>query len=745
MLRKIFVYLTIFSLTLAAPLSAAAGYFDPNDIFTDKELFDANALSRTAIQQFLESKNSVLKNLTAMVEGAPKLVSEMIYEIGKQYGISQKFLLAKLQHEQGLIEKQTATQNMLDWATGYSCIIGQRCNEKYRGIYNQLDAAAATQQIYTEKSKNNYNYFGYQLGRESTTKDGKKVKPVNQATINLYIYDPYYGGASGDVKYGANYWFWRVWNRYFTERSFPDGAVVRENESGNYYLIENNQRRLFAAEDIYLKDYRPEDAIPASAERLSYYTAAANVEFPNNTIVKSTDSGLTYLLSDNVKRRIAGSNALALLGYHLADTAPLAPPVLSEEKLALYAEGEPVTEQSVYPLGLLAQNESNGIFLIKDNKRYPLLDEAVWQINFKGQAPLKLSNAAINQYAPGEAVKLRDGALVKAVDGKFYIISEEKKHAFTNIEVARRTYGEAAVNSAPLASAGTLALHENGDPIDFIDASVSDPAVYVSYAEQVAQAATEAQSSNYLASYNTFQVPGSFLAGSNATGTVNVSFRNRGNTLWEPGKVRLKIIDENSDASSLAAANTAPLTLAVGPDQIAEFSLPITAPANPGLLRAWFMLEYQTAQGIYVEMRGGMLQKDITVTSPISAAVVKHNIPAKISQRQRPITVTVTLKNTGQKAIWTAKRAAFMVSDENGNPSPFYDKTDWIDKTTVGVPYNKAKIKPNDTGIVKFRLSPRPAPLGTHTLRFNMELRDIKETVYLSNQNFWEQTITVTK
>ena len=182
-MRKILFIIIILNI-ITSPLTVQARFFDPDDIFTDAELFDSSSLSRTAAQQFLEAKNSVLKNVTAIVEGVPKLVSEMIYEIGKKYGVSQKFLLAKLQHEQGLIEKETASQNAIDWATGYSCY-NKRCNEKYRGIYAQLDAAADTQRIYAERT-----YFSYSVGKETKTTDGFKVKPANQATANLYIYTP---------------------------------------------------------------------------------------------------------------------------------------------------------------------------------------------------------------------------------------------------------------------------------------------------------------------------------------------------------------------------------------------------------------------------------------------------------------------------------------------------------------------------------------------------------------------------
>ncbi|MBI4122522.1 MAG: hypothetical protein HY462_00825, partial [Parcubacteria group bacterium] len=306
----------IIAMMVLAPVTAQARYFDANDIFTDAELFDSNALSRTAIQQFLEAKNSVLARTTDMVNGVPKLVSEMMYEIGKQYGISQKFLLAKLQQEQGLIDKSEASQNALDWATGYSCF-NNRCNEKYRGIYKQLDAAADTQRIYAQRT-----YFDYAVGRETKTKDGYTVKPANQATANLYIYTPYHGSLVG---IGGNFFFSRVWNKYFTERIYPDGAVLYDSVAGEYWKIEKNKRRKFATQSLFLADYKPEDAITVSSQQLSYYAVSDPIIIANNAVVTAEGVGIMYLLSDGLKHRLVGDAALAALGYHLADTAPITP------------------------------------------------------------------------------------------------------------------------------------------------------------------------------------------------------------------------------------------------------------------------------------------------------------------------------------------------------------------------------------------------------------------------------------
>ena len=735
---KILILMLLTSI-LSVPTMVQARFFDANDIFTDKELFDSNALSRTAIQRFLESKNSVLANTTAVVSGVPKLVSEMIYEIGKEYGISQKFLLAKLQQEQGLIEKTEASQKKLDWATGYSCF-SNRCNDKYRGIYNQLDAAADTQKIYVEKGKSS-GYFGYELGKESKTKDGKLVKPKNQATTNLYIYTPYQGS---DVGIGGNYFFWRVWNQYFTERPYPDGALLKNQNTATYWKIEENKRRKFSVPEIYLKDYQDSDAILVSHGRLSYYEMGDQIEFSNNTLVKDEKSNLMYLLSDGLKHRLVGTGALASLGYRLADTELVSPITLLNGQLDPYPEGEPITENSEYPYGILVTHGTGAIFLLKNGIKFPILDEAVWQENYNREAPLEVSSAILNKYIVGDPIKLNDGAIVKSREGKFYAISNQEKHRITSLEIIRRIYGDAVANNIAEVSDATLALHDDSDRIDYIDDTIQDPSNYVSYAQRNGQAPSSPSAvakPTYLTLFDTVDVRENIIAG--APTSITIKFRNRGSANWSAGKIYLKLIDEDNSTSSFLENNRVALSSNVANSQIASFSFDITAPLQARVIKEWFILEYEDESGSILEMRGGLVAKEISVMSGISAQILEHNLPIAVRNKWTPIDIEMKIKNTSTEQIWSSNRSAVMVHNQNQENSPFYDRYDWIDKEVVGVPLNKSKIKPGEEGVLKFTLDPRGVKSGTYKLVFSMELRDVEEQVYLNGRSTWEREIRV--
>jgi len=726
----------LIALFFASVAPAQARFYDGNDILTDAELFDGNALSRTAIQQFLEAKGSVLARTTDMVNGVPKLVSEMVYEIGKEYGISQKFLLTKLQQEQGLIDKASATVSQLDWATGYSCF-NNRCNEKYRGIYKQLDAAADTQRIYAERT-----YFDYAVGKTTATKDGYQVTPANQATANLYIYTPYHGSLAG---IGGNFFFSRVWNQYFTERVYPDGALLRDSATNEYWKIDNNKRRKFASAAVYLADHALDDAIDVSPERLGYYAIGEPIVVANNAVVTAEGGGIMYVLSDGLKHRLVGSRALASLGYHLADTEPVTPVVVSKAALDALEEGEPVTEQSIYPKGILLKSDGPELFYVKHGVRRPVLDDAVWQENFNRQEPAYVSQATFLSYPPGDPLALAEGSVVKSKDNTYYVISNGKKKRIASEDIVRRTYGAAKLASVPLATDQTLALTPVGDSIEYIDDTVPDPMNYVPYAERVAQASAvqpaPVSAPSYLSLYDSIGVPDTLEAGSSVP--VRVSFRNRGSAVWNAGSVYLKLIDENSSASSLIADNRIPLVGTTSQNQIAEFSFTVIAPLYGGDIKEWYILEYTDASGIIVEMPGGLVGKNVSIMSGVSAQIAAHNIPVAVRNKWKPIPITLELKNTSTDEVWTSRRAAVSLASENGTESPFYDRNDWIDKAIVGVPLNKSRILPGETGIVKFTLDPRTSKPGTYKLVFSIELRDAQETVYINGRQTWERMIRV--
>ena len=154
-------------------------------MISDRAYIDTNAMSRNQIQSFLDSKQSVLSR---PVNG--KYPADMIYEAAHKYGISPKVLLARLQTEQSLVTKKTATQKQLDWALGCGAYDGGNWNTKYQGLEKQIEYGAKTM-------RNHYNIGLSKLAHQESIPmkiDGETIKIKNAATYAQYMYTPHKHG-----------------------------------------------------------------------------------------------------------------------------------------------------------------------------------------------------------------------------------------------------------------------------------------------------------------------------------------------------------------------------------------------------------------------------------------------------------------------------------------------------------------------------------------------------------------------
>ena len=475
----------IFLLCLAqitlAPLTAFAWTFDPNNILSDAELRDKNSLSKTAIQVFFEREGSVLKNFQESINGALKSASQIIWEVSQIHNISPKFLLTTVEKEKGLIQKTQATDKDTDWATGYSCF-NNTCNEKYRGFFNQVESTAITQNIYFDKSQT----FQFKPTQPAKTKDGYTVTPKNQATANLYIYTPYIGYApdygypnieNGAGKFGANYLFWQIWTRYFSDKKIPNGFTVKNNDS--FWLIENGKKRKFSSKDIFLKDYKESETIFVNQKMLDAFEDGPIIQFVNNTLVRSYANNQVYLLIDGAKRPIIDNAALALLkDFRLAITSAEEVPVIETEKLDSYTLGTPIDANSKYPQGKLFKNPSGQIVFVQNGFQYSV-DNTVWQINFNSAPAEPTTSSDLSAYITGSPLKIKNGVIVKNSQGFFYLISDGEKIKIKNPEIGPRIFGEELLQSAIVVPDSILSLHEDSLNISFADDTIVDPIISV--------------------------------------------------------------------------------------------------------------------------------------------------------------------------------------------------------------------------------------------------------------------------
>ncbi len=733
--------LVVFVISAFSPaLPAKARVFNPHNIITDQDLMAKNSLSKTAIQVFLERENSVLARYSQIIDGRTLKAAEMIWEIGQKHNISPKYLLATLEKEQSLISKTTATEKALDWATGYSCFAGG-CKEKYRGFYNQVEAAAETQQIYIQKA----GQFAFRVGVTTKTFDGFAVTPANNATANFYIYTPYVGYAPElgvTSPYGGNKLFWRIWNRYFTDQKFLDGQVI--TDGGNYWLIKNNEKRRFASRDIFLADYQPADATLAAQTIINSYPDGPIIHYSGNTLVKSAASGQIFYIAGGSKHALLDNTALAALSDVRLAVADNEIRSVSEDSLAAYALGSNITGYSVYPQGKLFRDENGVIWQVQDGMKHQV-DPLVAQNRFGGKLIEPAASAQLLQYTTGGPLLFKDGTFVN-YNGSYYIISNGERMKIVDSGVFNRVFGSERMAGAFKVSQALLDIHAAGEMIDYIDDTIADPAGTATAANSQLSPVITGGLAAELDSLS----PEGIIINSGEVSNIAVKIKNIGTALWQPGTVWLKVTDLDGNNLYATPEKINFAENSVGSSQLATFNVSLTGPNDTGVKVVKLALIandrefFSQLKFAIIKAGTGGSPASISVEKKIpgGAEVVSETIPDSINGTSKPLAVTVKLKNTGT-TTWLSRRTALEIYNADGTSSYFYDPNDWIRKEVAAVPINLSQIKPGQTGTFNFTLDPRGIKLNTYSLVIQLKQLDIGRQVLINGEKSWVQKITI--
>ncbi|MBI1961469.1 MAG: hypothetical protein HYS45_02080 [Parcubacteria group bacterium] len=449
--------LSPFDGVLAAP-------FNPNFIISDTELEDSDSLSQDAIQRFLEQKGSFLADFTEVVNGTRKNASQIIFEESQLYRVSPKVILAMLQKEQSLITSASPSQDQLNWATGFgicdSCSKNDPTLAPFRGFYNQVS-------LFAEKVRVNYlrdlkslgkTLTGWGPSRAKTTLDGYEVTPANNATAVLYTYNPWRGSDAG---IGANFNFWRIWQRYFV-RDYPDGTLLQGEGEAGVWLLQNGKRRPFLTRTALYSRYHPDRIIPVSKNELEKYEIGAPIKFANYSLLRSP-KGTVYLLVDDTIRGIASREVFRTIGFNPEEVVQV-----TEDDLALYAKGENITLASAYPTGALLQDKKTGaVFWVQDGEKQGIIDRTILANNFKNVRPSPVHSDELVKYPYIGRLKLADGTTITSPESSaVYVISDGLRRPVISGEAFEKLgFNWDDVVEVPQS---VVDLHPLGDPLDLI-------------------------------------------------------------------------------------------------------------------------------------------------------------------------------------------------------------------------------------------------------------------------------------
>ncbi len=441
---------------LSWPISAIAqSKFDPTYILLDQDILDYQSLTLEQIEKFLQDKNSPLLSYTDPITNWSAL--KIIYYASQTYQINPKYLLVLLQKEQGLIESNNTTDKRFDWATGYAlcdtCSMDDPLLLKYKGFFNQVIWAA---KIIREKYlpaliSTGKTPFGFGPGIAKRV-DGKTVVPANKATAILYTYTPHLEG---------NELLWYLWNKYFS-RIYPDGSLLNVEGKREVWLIKDGERHKFSSRAVYLSYYPNFDRVlTVSLRELQKYPEGSPIKFTVYSFLKSP-SGTVYILMPNgIIRGFASKKALKQIGINPEEIINV-----SWEDLAAYKEGQPITEESIYPLGQLIQDKkSGGVYWVQDNIKHPIFSREILKANFGSRkVTKKMTTQELEKFPTGDPLLFKDGDLVRSqTNPTVYVISNSKRRPILT-EDAFQELGYESKNII-VTTDGAINAHELGEAI----------------------------------------------------------------------------------------------------------------------------------------------------------------------------------------------------------------------------------------------------------------------------------------
>ncbi|WEV74974.1 hemagglutinin [Bifidobacterium sp. ESL0800] len=187
--------------------------FDPGNIISDAQFFNADAMSQAEVQAFIirhgpnctsanclpvktfDTSDIAADSLCKAYKGAKgESASAIIYKSSQACGVSEKVLLTVMQKEQHLIGTANPTDFQYKAAMGLSCPDDADCDPRYAGFFNQVYGAAKRFKYY-QAHESQYGYhagtLNYVQYHPNKSCGGSEVYIRNSATALLYVYTPY--------------------------------------------------------------------------------------------------------------------------------------------------------------------------------------------------------------------------------------------------------------------------------------------------------------------------------------------------------------------------------------------------------------------------------------------------------------------------------------------------------------------------------------------------------------------------
>lgn len=474
--------------------------FTPNNLIDDSVFSNTNTFSSASgIQQFLQSKGSVLANTSesfvaqlkeptstilkqTLEDPQPNLnrnrtAAELIYDASRSSGLNAQVILVTLNKEQSLISgRQNATpeqlQRALDFSMGFGCPDSQPCGSIYQGFYAQLfggvdaennrylgAAKSLMKSFQTPGGRGPYYNGGTSrvgdtivldntLGGYEGVQPQQTVKLSNAATAALYRYTPHV--------FNGNYNFWRFFKAYFgapnsnsvnTNTRVKNANLIRESSSSPMYIVENGGKYRIVPFVAKARKLDTSKVKNVSSDVLNSYNTLGLAAAPDNTLIKY--NGAYYVFKNNLKQQVSleqikamNLNSANAIEVELVDFASFnsSDPAPAQPTTPATPPATPAPLPSgIPPAGSLVKSASSPtIYLLENGQKKPMDGEIFRNRKFTFANLVTLTQAQIDSIPLGPFPAPLDNTYFKDKLGQLYVYRNGKLSTISKIAATQR-------------------------------------------------------------------------------------------------------------------------------------------------------------------------------------------------------------------------------------------------------------------------------------------------------------------
>ncbi len=188
---------------------------------------------------------------------------------------------------------------------------------------------------------------------------------------------------------------------------YPDGTLIRAENSSDVWIIENNKRRKFAvsAEEFVKLNFKWADIQGVSDKDLEVYKEGKPIIYgPDGSLLREPGSKV-YFIESGRKRWISSPALFNKLGYKWEDVKEL-----SEAELESILDGRPM----LYPDGTLVKGAGPDVFLIEKEKKRKFTSSTLFlALGYNWKDVLTISNEELAFHLDGQPMLYPDKTLIR--------------------------------------------------------------------------------------------------------------------------------------------------------------------------------------------------------------------------------------------------------------------------------------------------------------------------------------------